>query len=36
LILQETSRTFTDEDADAAMDAAVRNLGREFAAELRD
>ncbi|TDJ13473.1 MAG: phenylalanine--tRNA ligase subunit beta, partial [Gammaproteobacteria bacterium] len=36
LILQETSRTLTDEDADAAMDAAVRNLEREFAAELRD
>jgi phenylalanyl-tRNA synthetase beta subunit len=31
----ETSRTFTDEDADSAMDAAVRNLGA-FAAELRD
>ncbi len=36
LILQETSRTLTDEDADSAMDAAVRNLKREFAAELRD
>jgi len=36
LILQETSRTLTDEDADSAMDAAVRNLEREFAAELRD
>jgi len=36
LILQETSRTLTDEDADAAMEAAVRNLEREFAAELRD
>ena len=36
LILQETSRTLTDEDADSAMDAAVRDLKREFAAELRD
>ncbi len=36
LILQETSRTLTDEDADSAMNAAVRNLKREFAAELRD
>lgn len=36
LILQETSRTLTDEDADSAMDAVIRNLGREFAAELRD
>ncbi len=36
LILQETSRTLTDEDADSAMEAAVRNLEREFAAELRD
>jgi len=36
LILQETSRTLTDEDADAAMTAAVRKLEDEFAAELRD
>ena len=36
LILQETSRTLTDEDADSVMDKAVRNLEREFAAELRD
>jgi phenylalanyl-tRNA synthetase beta subunit len=36
LILQETSRAFTDKDADSAMDAAVTNLKREFAAELRD
>jgi phenylalanyl-tRNA synthetase beta chain len=36
LILQETSRTLTDEDADSVMDAAVRNLKREFAADLRD
>jgi phenylalanyl-tRNA synthetase beta chain len=36
LILQETSRTLTDEDADSALDAAIRNLKREFAAELRD
>ena len=36
LILQETSRTLTDEDADSAMDAAVHKLENEFAAVLRD
>jgi phenylalanyl-tRNA synthetase beta chain len=36
LILQETSRTLTDADADSAMQAAVRNLQDKFAAELRD
>ncbi len=36
LILQETSRTLTDDDADAAMTAAVRKLQKKFAAELRD
>jgi len=36
LILQETSRTLTDEDADSAMDAAVRRLQQEFDAQLRD
>ena len=36
LILQETSRTLTDNDADAAMSAAVRKLQQEFAAVLRD
>ena len=36
LILQETSRTLTDEDADSAMDAAVRKLQQEYAAVLRD
>jgi len=36
LILQETSRTLTDEDADAAMAAAVRELEDQFAAKLRD
>ncbi|MDH4126015.1 MAG: phenylalanine--tRNA ligase subunit beta [Gammaproteobacteria bacterium] len=36
LILQETSRTLTDEDADSAMSAAVRKLQQEFGAELRD
>ena len=36
LILQETSRTLTDDDADAAMAAAVRKLQDKFAAELRD
>jgi phenylalanyl-tRNA synthetase beta chain len=36
LILQETSRTLTDDDADATMTAAVRKLKEKFAAELRD
>ena len=36
LILQETSRTLTDDDADAAMAAAVRKLQDKFAAQLRD
>ncbi|MCH9695807.1 MAG: phenylalanine--tRNA ligase subunit beta [Gammaproteobacteria bacterium] len=36
LILQETSRTLTDEDADAAMAAAVNKLQDKFAAVLRD
>jgi phenylalanyl-tRNA synthetase beta subunit len=34
--LQETSRTLTDDDADAAQAAAVQKLRQEFAAELRD
>ena len=36
LILQETSRTLTDDDADAAMTAAVCKLEEKFAAKLRD
>jgi phenylalanyl-tRNA synthetase beta chain len=36
LILQETSRTLTDDDADAAMAAAVKKLQDKFAAVLRD
>jgi phenylalanyl-tRNA synthetase beta chain len=36
LILQETSRTLTDEDADSAMTAVVQDLEKKFAAELRD
>jgi phenylalanyl-tRNA synthetase beta chain len=36
LILQETSRTLTDEDADVVMTAAVGKLKDKFAAELRD
>ncbi len=36
LILQETSRTLTDDDADVAMAAAVRKLQGDFGAELRD
>jgi phenylalanyl-tRNA synthetase beta chain len=36
LILQETSRTLTDDDADSAMAAAVRKLQEKYGAELRD
>ncbi len=36
LILQETSRTLTDDDADKAMNAATQKLQQQFAAELRD
>ena len=36
LILQETSRTLTDDDADLAMAAAVKQLEDKFAAVLRD
>ncbi len=36
LILQETSRTLTDEDADSAMAAAIAALKKNFAADLRD
>ncbi len=36
LILQETSRTLTDDDADTATLAAVRGLQRELAAILRE
>ncbi|HSN51675.1 MAG TPA: phenylalanine--tRNA ligase subunit beta [Woeseiaceae bacterium] len=36
LILQETSRTLTDDDADAAQAAAVQKLRDTFDAELRD
>jgi phenylalanyl-tRNA synthetase beta chain len=36
LILQETSRTLTDDDADSAMAAAVRKLQEKYSAELRD
>jgi phenylalanyl-tRNA synthetase beta chain len=36
LILQETSRTLTDDDADRAMAAAVKKLQDQFRAELRD
>ena len=36
LILQETSRTLTDDDADAAQAAAVQKLRETFGAELRD
>ena len=36
LILQETSRTLTDDDADTAMAAAIAELKKKFAAYLRD
>ncbi len=36
LILQETSRTLTDDDADAAVDAAVQKIRQDFDANLRD
>jgi phenylalanyl-tRNA synthetase beta chain len=36
LIVQETSRTLTDEDADTAMAAAIAELEKKFAADLRD
>ncbi len=36
LILQETSRTLTDADADSVTAAAVAKLENKFAAELRD
>jgi phenylalanyl-tRNA synthetase beta chain len=36
LILQETSRTLTDHDADSATQLVVRKLKQEFGAELRD
>jgi len=36
LILQETSRTLTDDDADVVMAATISNLKDKFAAELRD
>jgi phenylalanyl-tRNA synthetase beta chain len=36
LILQETSRTLTDDDADTAMAAVLRKLEQEFAAVLRE
>jgi len=36
LILQETSRTLTDDDADKVMAAAVKKLEDQFAAVLRD
>jgi phenylalanyl-tRNA synthetase beta chain len=36
LILQETSRTLTDDDADKVMAAAVQKLQQEFAAIRRE
>jgi len=36
LILQETSRTLTDEDADATMAVVISKLQQDFAAVLRD
>ena len=36
LILQETSRTLTDDDADEVMAVALKNLHDQFKGELRD
>ena len=36
LILQETSRTLTDVDADAVVDTAVQIIKQQFDAERRD
>ena len=36
LILQETSRTLTDEDADTVMSAILSKLQQDFGAELRE
>lgn len=36
LILQETSRTLTDVDADRAIDAALQKIQQEFNADLRE
>ena len=36
LILQETSRTLTDDDADQAIASAIQKVKQEFDAELRD
>ena len=36
LILQETSRTLTDDDADTVMTTVLRKLEQEFAAVLRE
>ena len=36
LILQETSRTLTDVDADTAIDTAIQKIKQEFDADLRD
>ncbi len=36
LILQETSRTLTDEDADAVVATAVQKIKQEFNADLRE
>ena len=36
LILQETSRTLTDEDADSVTSAVIGKLQQDFGAELRD
>ena len=36
LILQETSRTLTDDDADRVVNAVISRLAREFEARIRD
>jgi phenylalanyl-tRNA synthetase beta chain len=35
VVMQDTERTLTDAEADAARDALVSLLGREFSASLR-
>jgi phenylalanyl-tRNA synthetase beta chain len=36
LILQESSRTLTDEDADGVVAAVIARLERDFGARIRD
>jgi phenylalanyl-tRNA synthetase beta chain len=36
LILQDTSRTLTDEDADRVLQTVIAALGRQFQARIRE